>query len=37
MSTETRPHIEWLQSYDEAVEKAKSTGKLVLLDFFNPG
>ena len=29
--------IEWLASMDEALNTAKSEGKLILLDFFNPG
>jgi len=29
--------IEWLDSLDDALAIAKETGKLVLLDFFNPG
>ena len=28
--------IEWLQSYDDALARAKSETKFVLLDFFNP-
>ena len=29
--------VQWIDSLDEALVKAKETGKLVLLDFFNPG
>ena len=29
--------IEWLTSMDEALKTAKSEGKPILLDFFNPG
>jgi hypothetical protein len=28
--------LRWLTSVDDAVMQAKSTGKLVLLDFFSP-
>lgn len=28
--------LRWLTSVDDAVTQAKSTGKLVLLDFFSP-
>ena len=29
--------IEWLTGMDEALKAAKSEGKPILLDFFNPG
>jgi len=28
--------IEWGTSYDTALDEAKRTGRLVLVDFFNP-
>jgi len=28
--------IEWITSMDEALKRAKSEGKPILLDFFNP-
>jgi hypothetical protein len=28
--------IPWMTSVDDAITKAKTTGKLVLLDFFSP-
>jgi hypothetical protein len=38
MSVQTKPaHVEWIDSLDDALAMAKETGKLVLLDFFNPG
>jgi hypothetical protein len=38
MSVEMKPgKITWLDSLDEALSQAKTTGKVVLLDFFNPG
>jgi hypothetical protein len=38
MAIEMKPgHIHWLNSLDEALIEAKKTGKVVLLDFFNPG
>lgn len=38
MAIETMPAQGlWTRSLDEALVKAKETGKLVLLDFFNPG
>ena len=30
-------NIQWLESLDEAQDISKKTGKLILLDFFNPG
>jgi hypothetical protein len=34
---ETRmAQIEWLTSMDEALREAKRSGKMILLDFFNP-
>ncbi len=29
--------INWIESFDEGLRRAKGTGKLVFLDFFNPG
>jgi len=29
--------INWITSFEAALEKAKETGQPVLLDFFNPG
>jgi hypothetical protein len=29
--------ITWLTSLDGAMEEAKKSGKMILLDFFNPG
>jgi hypothetical protein len=29
--------IRWRTSFDGALDEARKTGKLVLLDFFNPG
>jgi hypothetical protein len=38
MAVETKPaRVQWLDSLDDALAAAKETGKLVLLDFFNPG
>lgn len=28
--------IQWLKSFDEARTAAKKSGRLILLDFFNP-
>jgi len=30
-------NIQWLESLDEAQHIAEKNGKLILLDFFNPG
>ncbi len=30
-------HIRWVSSLEDAKAQAKAAGKLVLLDFFNPG
>jgi hypothetical protein len=30
------PSIPWVTSVDDAIAQAKTTGKLVLLDFFSP-
>lgn len=32
-----KKNIQWLKSLDEAQSIAKKNGKLILLDFFNPG
>ncbi len=32
----TKKNIQWLESLDEAKTMAGKTGKLILLDFFNP-
>ena len=37
MAVETKPQVRWTDSLEAALENAKQTGKLVLLDFFNPG
>lgn len=38
MSVEMKPElVNWLDSLDDALAMAKQSGKLVLLDFFNPG
>ena len=37
MVVQIKPGFEWLHSLDEGLDRAKSTGKAVLLDFFNPG
>ncbi len=29
-------NIEWLKDYSQALSRAKSEGKFVFLDFFNP-
>ena len=29
--------IVWQESFDTAVKKAKADGKLIVMDFFNPG
>ena len=29
--------IFWQESFDTAVQKAKADGKLIVMDFFNPG
>jgi hypothetical protein len=29
--------ILWQESFDEAVQKARAEGKLIVLDFFDPG
>jgi hypothetical protein len=29
--------IAWQESFDAAVQKAKTDGKLIVMDFFNPG
>jgi hypothetical protein len=36
-STMTKQNFEWVESLDEAQSIAKENGKLILLDFFNPG
>ncbi|HEY1727194.1 MAG TPA: hypothetical protein VGG22_02305 [Candidatus Baltobacteraceae bacterium] len=33
----TASQIHWRTSFDAALDEARKTGKLVLLDFFNPG
>jgi len=33
----TASQIEWRTSFDAALGEASKNGKLVLLDFFNPG
>lgn len=33
----TKKNIQWLESIDEAQNIAGKNGKLILLDFFNPG
>ena len=30
-------NIQWRHSLDEAIPEARSTGKLILVDLFNPG
>jgi hypothetical protein len=37
MAIGTEQRIEWLHSLEEGLERAKSSAKPVLLDFFNPG
>jgi hypothetical protein len=38
MAMETKPKsVEWLASLDEGLARAKETGRVLLLDFFNPG
>ena len=37
MSVQAKRAVEWLSSLDDALSQAKQTGKVVLLDFFNPG
>jgi hypothetical protein len=37
MSMNAQQKIEWLDSLTDGIEQAKRTGKIVLLDFFNPG
>jgi len=32
-----KKNIQWVESLDEAQSVAKENGKLILLDFFNPG
>jgi hypothetical protein len=29
--------IQWLTSFDEGIARARGEGKLLFLDFFNPG
>jgi hypothetical protein len=29
--------IQWQESFDMAVQKAKAEGKLIVMDFFDPG
>ncbi len=36
-STMAKKNIQWLESLDEAQNLARKNGKLILLDFFNPG
>jgi hypothetical protein len=33
----TKKNIQWVESLDEAQSMAREDGKLILLDFFNPG
>jgi len=33
----TQQRVHWLHTLEEGLERAKETGKKVLLDFFNPG
>jgi len=33
----TKQNFEWVESLDEAQSIARENGKLILLDFFNPG
>lgn len=37
MSVGAEKRVQWLQSLEEGLERSKETGKVVLLDFFNPG
>jgi hypothetical protein len=38
MAVEVKPaSVQWMDSLEDALATAKETGKLVLLDFFNPG
>lgn len=32
-----KQNFEWVESLDEAQNMARESGKLILLDFFNPG
>jgi len=32
-----KKNIQWLESLEEAQNLAEKNGKLILLDFFNPG
>jgi hypothetical protein len=34
---QTTSEIRWRTSFDAALDEARKTAKLVLLDFFNPG
>jgi len=36
MASSSGGTLRWLASVDDAVTQAKSSGKLVLLDFFSP-
>lgn len=38
MAMETKSkNVEWLTSLEEGLARAKETGRVLLLDFFNPG
>jgi thioredoxin-related protein len=37
MERKTESQINWLQNLDEAYERAEMEGKVIFLDFFNPG
>jgi hypothetical protein len=37
MSIEAKHGVDWLNSLDEGMARARATGLPVLLDFFNPG
>ncbi len=36
MATVVKPSIQWLHNLDEALRRAQSEQKFVLLDFFSP-